>query len=113
MPIKRPRPLRRFPISWRVSSSRYPNIQVRHGDGYRGWAEAAPFDAIIVTAAPDHVPAPLVSQLAVGGRMVLPLGGGSQELVLLRKTDSGLKREVTLPVRFVPMTGEAMGTRNP
>jgi protein-L-isoaspartate(D-aspartate) O-methyltransferase len=93
----------------------YRNIQVRHGDGYRGWAEASPFDAIIVTAAPDHVPAPLVSQLAVGGRMVLPVGasGNSQELVLLRKTASGLKREVTLAVRFVPMTGEAMRMHEP
>ena len=91
----------------------YRNVQIRHGDGYRGWPEAAPFDAIIVTAAPDHVPTPLASQLAVGGRMILPLGNGGQELVLLRKTESGLEREVSLPVRFVPMTGEAMKPREP
>ena len=91
----------------------YKNVHVRYGDGYRGWPEAAPFDAIIVTAAPDHIPEPLVSQLAVGGRMVLPVGDAYQELVLLRKTDRGLEREVTLPVRFVPMTGEAMKPRGP
>ena len=85
----------------------YSNVQVRAGDGYRGWPEAAPFDAIIVTAAPDHVPEPLVDQLRDGGRMVLPLGLWDQELVRLRRTREGILRESLLPVRFVPMTGEA------
>src|SRR5208282_375702 len=84
----------------------YSNVQVRAGDGYRGWPEVAPFDAIIVTAAP-HVPQPLVEQLREGGRMVLPLGRWDQDLVRLRRTREGIRREVLLPVRFVPMTGEA------
>jgi protein-L-isoaspartate(D-aspartate) O-methyltransferase len=86
----------------------YTNVQVRFGDGYRGWPEAAPFDAIILTAAPDHVPEPLLAQLAPGGRMVLPLGSWSQELVLLTKDAEGqVHRRVLFGVRFVPMTGEA------
>ena len=85
----------------------YENVTVRAGDGYQGWPEAAPFDAIIVTAAPDHVPAPLIQQLAVGGRMIVPVGSAVQELVLLTRTAAGIERERVLPVRFVPMTGEA------
>jgi protein-L-isoaspartate(D-aspartate) O-methyltransferase len=85
----------------------YRDVHARVGDGYRGWPEAAPFDAIIVTAAPDHVPQALVDQLAPDGRMVLPVGSGFQELVLLRRTPGGVERETLLPVRFVPMTGEA------
>ena len=85
----------------------YSNIQVRIGDGYRGWPEAAPFDAIIVTAAPDHVPAALVDQLREGGRMVLPVGRLFQDLIRIRRTRSGVKQETLLPVRFVPMVGEA------
>ena len=85
----------------------YSNIQVRIGDGYRGWPEAAPFDAIIVTAAPDHVPSALVDQLREGGRMVLPVGRFLQNLIRLRRTPEGIKRETLLPVRFVPMVGEA------
>ncbi len=87
----------------------YRNVHVRAGDGYRGWPEAAPFDAIMVTAAPDHVPQPLVEQLAQGGRLVLPVGDVIQELKLLRKTAKGIEEETLLPVRFVPMTGEAQG----
>ena len=83
------------------------NVHVRAGDGYRGWPEAAPFDAIILTAAPDHVPQPLVDELAPGGRMVLPVGRIDQELVLLVNEPGGLKRTTLLPVRFVPMMGEA------
>jgi protein-L-isoaspartate(D-aspartate) O-methyltransferase len=90
----------------------YSNVQVRAGDGYRGWPEAAPFDAIIVTAAPGHVPQPLVDQLREGGRMVLPLGQWDQELVRLRRTREGIRREYLLPVRFVPMTGEAEKDHN-
>jgi len=85
----------------------YRNVHVRTGDGYRGWPEEAPFDAIIVTAAPEHVPEPLVEQLAVGGRMILPVGDLYQELVLLTKDADGVRRRSVLPVRFVPMTGEA------
>lgn len=86
----------------------YDYVLVRAGDGYRGWPEHAPFDAIIVTAAPDHIPQPLVDQLAVGGRMVVPVGSYYQELILLEKgSDGNLTRQGVIPVRFVPMTGEA------
>jgi len=85
----------------------YENIQVHCADGYQGWPEAAPFDAVIVTAAPDHIPEPLLEQLKIGGRLVLPVGDGYQELVRITKTKSGIKRENIIPVRFVPMTGEA------
>jgi protein-L-isoaspartate(D-aspartate) O-methyltransferase len=88
----------------------YGNVRVRTGDGYRGWPEAAPFDAIIVTAAPDHVPQPLVDQLAMGGRMVIPVGGrGLQDLRLLVREQDGVREEVLYGVLFVPMTGEALG----
>jgi protein-L-isoaspartate(D-aspartate) O-methyltransferase len=86
----------------------YTNVHVRAGDGYKGWAEAAPFDAIIVTCAPDHVPQPLIEQLKDGGRMIIPVGSaGDQELILLRKHGGKLERRAVLPVRFVPMKGEA------
>jgi protein-L-isoaspartate(D-aspartate) O-methyltransferase len=84
----------------------YP-VHLRTGDGYRGWPEHAPFDRIIVTAAPEQVPQPLIDQLAVGGRMVLPIGDSDQRLVVLEKTPHGVERTAVLPVRFVPMTGEA------
>jgi protein-L-isoaspartate(D-aspartate) O-methyltransferase len=88
----------------------YENVQVRIGDGYRGWPEAAPFDGILLTAAPHAVPPPLIAQLKPGGRMVLPIGGFDQDLVVLTKqADGTVKREKILPVRFVPMTGEAEG----
>jgi protein-L-isoaspartate(D-aspartate) O-methyltransferase len=91
----------------------YTNIFTRAGDGYRGWPEAAPFDAIIVTCAPDHVPPPLVEQLKEGGRMIIPVGGpGVQELVLLRKQGGALGQRAVLPVRFVPMTGEIQQPRH-
>ena len=86
----------------------YTNVTVRAGDGYKGWPEAAPFDAIIVTCAPEKVPQPLVEQLKDGGRMIIPVGpAGNQDLVLLRKKGTRLEKRATLPVRFVPMTGEA------
>jgi protein-L-isoaspartate(D-aspartate) O-methyltransferase len=86
----------------------YKNAHVKHGDGYRGWPEHAPFDAIIVTCAPDKIPAPLVEQLRDGGRMIIPVGSGmNQELVLLRKKGDKIEKQSVLPVRFVPMTGEA------
>lgn len=84
----------------------YKNIKVKIGDGYKGWEEYAPFDAIIVTAAPDHVPQPLVDQLKVGGRMVIPVGSMFQELKLITK-NGGIRERDIIPVRFVPMTGEA------
>lgn len=87
----------------------YENIQVRIGDGYQGWPEAAPFDAIIVTCAPDAIPQALVDQLAEGGHLVIPVGeqGHTQELVLVQKQEGAIRRQAVLPVRFVPMTGEA------
>ncbi len=83
----------------------YANVRVRAGDGHLGWPEAAPFDAILVTCAPDQVPRPLVDQLKVGGRMIIPVGPawGAQDLILLRRTPAGLERQSILPVRFVPM----------
>src|SRR5215213_6814753 len=86
----------------------YHNVHVRHGDGYRGWAEAAPFDAIIVTCAPDHIPEALQEQLKEGGRMIIPVGNrGAQTLYLLEKRLGRVERHSILPVSFVPMTGEA------
>lgn len=87
----------------------YRNVEVRIGDGYKGWPDAAPFDAIVVTAAPDHVPQPLVDQLAPGGRMVIPVGSryGVQELLVIGKeADGRAVTRRTIPVRFVPLTRE-------
>jgi protein-L-isoaspartate(D-aspartate) O-methyltransferase len=89
----------------------YGSVKVRAGDGYLGWPEAAPFDAIIVTAAPDHVPQPLVDQLRVGGHLVIPVGVSYQELVVCTKTAAGVTRRSVIPVRFVPMTGEGVQRR--
>jgi protein-L-isoaspartate(D-aspartate) O-methyltransferase len=87
----------------------FENVHVKAGDGYLGWPEKAPFDAIIVTCAPDHVPEPLVNQLKEGGRLIIPLGeeGTIQQLVLLRKVEGKILKENMLDVRFVPMTGKA------
>jgi protein-L-isoaspartate(D-aspartate) O-methyltransferase len=86
----------------------YKNVHLKVGDGYKGWPEEAPFDAIIVTCAPDKVPQPLVDQLKDGGRMVIPVGDRfAQQLYLLEKKNGQLKQSATLPVRFVPMTSEA------
>jgi protein-L-isoaspartate(D-aspartate) O-methyltransferase len=87
-----------------LESLGYRNVHTRFGDGYAGWAEAAPFDAIIVTAAPDHLPQPLVEQLAIGGRIALPVGRGDQDLIVITKTPDGLKEQSRLPVRFVRLT---------
>jgi protein-L-isoaspartate(D-aspartate) O-methyltransferase len=81
----------------------YTNIQVKAGDGYQGWAEHAPYDAILVTAAPDHIPQPLIDQLAINGKMLIPVGKWSQYLVILTKTEYGIVENRTLPVRFVPL----------
>jgi len=88
----------------------YENVEVRHGDGYRGWPEHAPFDGIIVTAATDHVPPPLKEQLKPGGRLIIPVGYShmAQQLLLLEKDETGkFTTSNVLPVAFVPLTGEA------
>jgi protein-L-isoaspartate(D-aspartate) O-methyltransferase len=84
----------------------YDNIELRQGDGYRGWPEKAPFDAIIVTAAPEEIPEPLVEQLKIGGRLILPVGRHYQQLMLITRGEDGVRRSSLIPVRFVPMTGE-------
>lgn len=85
----------------------YKNIHTRIGDGYQGWPDAAPYDAIVVTAAPERIPQPLLDQLKVGGRMVIPVGAFFQDLLVLTKTPNGVDKKNIIPVRFVPMTGEA------
>ncbi|HWM26357.1 MAG TPA: protein-L-isoaspartate(D-aspartate) O-methyltransferase [Chthoniobacterales bacterium] len=83
----------------------YKNVHVKAGDGYKGWPEHAPFDAIIVTAAPDHVPKPLIEQLREGGRMIIPVGESrAQNLYLLEKRDGLVKQTAVIPVKFVPFT---------
>lgn len=83
------------------------NIHFRVGDGWKGWPEAAPFDDIIVTAAPEKIPQTLLDQLRVGGRMVVPVGSFFQDLLVVTKTAAGYEKRNVIPVRFVPMTGEA------
>ncbi len=87
----------------RLKKMGYKNVKVKLGDGYKGWREYAPFDAIIVTAAPSEIPEELASQLKTGGRMVVPIGLFYQELYLITRTESGFKKEVLLPVAFVPL----------
>jgi protein-L-isoaspartate(D-aspartate) O-methyltransferase len=87
----------------------YRNIEVRTGNGYLGWPEHAPYDRIMVTAAPDEVPPALVEQLKIDGVMVIPVGTLIQELRVLRRTTSGMQTIGALPVRFVPMTGKPKG----
>jgi protein-L-isoaspartate(D-aspartate) O-methyltransferase len=84
----------------------YANVSVRAGDGYRGWPEAAPFDAIVVTAAAPRIPQPLKEQLKEGGRLVVPIGDEYQELVVVTRRGEKFEDKQVLPVRFVPMTGE-------
>ena len=87
-----------------LSSLNYDNIYTRIGDGYQGWKEHSPFDAIIVTCAPTHIPQPLKDQLAEGGKMIIPVGGSfAQELILLTKDKGKIKQKDVIPVRFVPM----------
>ena len=86
----------------------YQNINVKAGDGYLGWPEVAPFDAIIVTAAPDHIPKPLLEQLKEGGRMVVPVGTYSQVLKKIVKRSGRVETSDIVPVVFVPMTGEGV-----
>jgi protein-L-isoaspartate(D-aspartate) O-methyltransferase len=89
----------------RLKKLGYDNVEVRAGDGYLGWPEAAPFDAIIVTAAAPRIPEPLKQQLADGGRLVVPVGDEYQELIVVRRRGSSYDERRVLPVRFVPMTG--------
>jgi protein-L-isoaspartate(D-aspartate) O-methyltransferase len=92
----------------RLADLGYDNVAVRSGDGYRGWPEKAPFDLIIVAAAPDHIPQPLVDQLREGGRLVIPVGNFFQSLKVVEKGPGDTSREWTVTgVQFVPMTGEA------
>ena len=85
----------------------YENVHVRVGDGFDGWPEEAPFDGIIVTAAPTNIPQPLLDQLDVGGRLVIPVGRLNQDLLVVTRTDDGFERKTITGVRFVPMTGKA------
>lgn len=89
--------------SSRLLDMGYQNVKVKWGDGYKGWVEYAPFDAIIVTAAPSEIPENLIDQLKIRGRMVIPVGTFFQELYLITRTESGFDKEPILPVRFVPM----------
>jgi len=95
--------------SARLAQLGYNNAHAKIGDGFQGWPEVAPFDAIIVTCAPDKVPQPLTQQLKEGGRMIIPVGTGmmDQQLYLLEKKDGELAQRAILPVRFVLMAGEA------
>jgi protein-L-isoaspartate(D-aspartate) O-methyltransferase len=85
----------------------YDNVHVKIGDGYQGWPEYAPYNAIVVTAAPEQVPPALVEQLALNGRMVIPVGKYYQEIVIITKTSDGVSKQKTIPVRFVPMTTDS------
>jgi len=87
----------------RLKKLGYDQIHVKWGDGYQGWVEYAPFDAIIITAAPPEIPKKLIQQLKVGGRMIVPVGDFSQQLVLIIKKEDGIKITELIPVRFVPM----------
>lgn len=92
----------------RLSNLGYRNITVRHGDGYRGWPEHAPFDVVIVAAAPEQIPQPLIDQLKPNGRLVIPVGKHHQYLIVITKhADGKVTQERVFPVSFVPMTGEA------
>ncbi|MFN3413836.1 MAG: protein-L-isoaspartate(D-aspartate) O-methyltransferase [Thermoanaerobaculum sp.] len=88
----------------------YANVHVRVGDGYRGWPEEAPFAGIIVTAAPEKIPQPLLQQLAVGGKLVIPVGSFYQQLKVITREAEGFSEKDVIPVRFVPMAGEVERT---
>lgn len=95
--------------SARLKRLGYHNVEVRAGDGYQGWPDHAPFDVIILAAAPDHIPAPLIEQLKPGGKLVLPVGDQRQVLMLMEKrSDGSLHKQTIIPVVFVPMTGPSL-----
>ena len=91
-----------------VERLNYDNVEVKHGDGFYGWEEHAPFDAIVVTAAAEHIPPPLIEQLKEGGKMIIPVGSPfvTQNLMLVEKIDDSIKTTSLMPVRFVPFTRE-------
>ncbi|MGZ5428237.1 MAG: protein-L-isoaspartate O-methyltransferase family protein, partial [Thermoanaerobaculia bacterium] len=89
------------------------NVELKAADGYRGWPEEAPFDAILVTAAPERIPPPLLEQLSPEGRMVIPVGAFYQELKVIKRQGGGYSEKSVLPVRFVPFVGEAEGAPPP
>ncbi len=91
----------------------YANVDARTGDGWAGWPENAPYDGILVTAAPPRVPEPLLQQLKVGGRLVIPVGSFFQDLLVYTRTEKGFEKRNVIPVRFVPMTGEAEKSPDP
>jgi protein-L-isoaspartate(D-aspartate) O-methyltransferase len=91
----------------KLRSLGYGNVELRVGDGWAGWPDAAPFDGILVTAAPEKVPEPLLAQLKVGGKLVIPVGSYFQDLLVYTKTANGVEKRNVAPVRFVPMTGRA------
>lgn len=93
---------------WHLLKAGIENVTVKQGDGYQGWSEHAPYDAIILTAAPPEIPGPLRKQLKVGGKMLAPVGENNQKLVLIEKiNENEFSEETLIPVRFVPMTGQA------
>jgi len=95
-------------VAARFKKMHYDNVNLRFGDGYKGWSDHAPFDGIVVTAAPNHIPQRLIEQLCVGAKLVIPVGESEQELVVVTKLSDGtIKRESRIPVRFVPMIREA------
>jgi len=95
-----------------LDATGYSRVTTRLGDGYKGWPEHAPFDAILVTASPDHIPPSFMEQLKIGGRLVIPVGTRHrQDLLVYERTASGLQKRSTTPVLFVPMTGEAQAPK--
>jgi len=90
----------------RLQTLGYHNIEIRVGDGYQGWPDKAPFDAILLSAAPPHIPKLLIDQLRVGGRMVVPVGGLLQDLLVITKTEDGIEKRTVIPVRLTLMTGK-------
>lgn len=92
--------------SKRLAGLGYVNVHVRHGDGYQGWPDKAPFDAILLSVAPPHIPKPLIDQLRVGGKMVVPVGGFFQDLLVITKSADGLEKSRVIPVRLAPMAGK-------
>lgn len=97
----------------RLKKLGFANIHIKTGDGFKGWKEHAPYDAIIVTCAPPAIPPPLIAQLAESGRLVVPVGRTWQELIVLTKKSGTIHKERIIPVRFVPMTGSGVQTINP